>query len=129
MDWSSAKTMFIFTFLILNVFLLYQLIQLENENKNAFIQETSMEERMLADDIQVPELPEDPKKEYYVEATAKKFNRIDTENLSSQEITIISENILQSNLSTPFQLKDDWKQTDVDMFVFNHIYQGSQYTF
>ncbi|WAA12273.1 two-component system regulatory protein YycI [Fervidibacillus halotolerans] len=129
MDWSRAKTIFIFTFLILNVFLLFRLIQLETENKNAFIQETSMEERLLADDIEVPELPQEPKKEYYVEATAKTFHRNDMEDLSGQEITIVSENVLESNLSIPFQLNDDWKQTDVDLFVFNHIYQGNQYTF
>ena len=57
MDWSRAKTIFIITFLLLDIFLIQQLISQRNENTFDTIEETTIDERLEAQNIQVIDLP------------------------------------------------------------------------
>lgn len=128
MDWSRAKTIFIITFLILDIFLFIQLIHQKNRNTFDLLKETSIEEQLLADEIKVGSLPEEPKKESYVEADSKIFTKEDLSSLKDQSITIENGNLLKSVLSKPYPLKENWNSNDVNQFVQTHILNGANYT-
>ena len=46
MDWSRTKTIFIVTFLMLNIFLTWQLIETNNANKLTMIAEATTQETL-----------------------------------------------------------------------------------
>lgn len=129
MDWSRAKTIFIITFFILDIFLVFQLITQKNENKFDLIKETSIEERLKADEIIVPKLPEQPTKGKYVQADAKIFQEKELSHLNGQEITIVSGTTVQSKLKTPYPLKKNWQTKDVDEFVLSNVVYGDHYVY
>ncbi|MCU9613459.1 two-component system regulatory protein YycI [Caldibacillus lycopersici] len=129
MDWSRAKTIFIITFLILDIFLITQVVKQKDENTFDLMKETSIDEQLKADEITFPELPVDPTKENYVEANIKSFSNKELSSLPSQEITISNETYIQSVLSKPFVLKKDFTVKDVDQFVQTYIYNGNQYAY
>ncbi|WP_062351060.1 two-component system regulatory protein YycI [Bacillus kwashiorkori] len=128
MDWSRAKTIFIITFFILDIFLIYQLTNQKNDNTFDLIKETSIEEQLKADEIKVPKLPEKPTKETYIEADAKRFMKDDLF-FEGQEISIVNETFVQSLLKKPYKLKDEWEVKNVDSFVTENVFSGSQYRF
>ena len=68
MDWSKIKTIFILTFLILDVYLLYQFMKIRDANKYEFITEASFEDKLKADEIKYIELPKTTIKDQYVSA-------------------------------------------------------------
>ncbi|WML55420.1 hypothetical protein RCG17_13015 [Neobacillus sp. PS3-12] len=57
MDWSKIKTIFILTFLILDVYLFYQFIKIRDNNKYEFATEATFEDKLKADEIKYIELP------------------------------------------------------------------------
>ena len=73
MDWSRAKTIFIITFLLLDIFLIQQLISQRNENTFDTIEEITIDERLEAQNIQVNDLPTEPTSAPYLEAEVKQI--------------------------------------------------------
>ena len=129
MDWSKAKTIFIITFFVLDIFLVYHLINQRKENTFDLIQETSIEQQMEADGIKMPNLPTEPKKDFYVKAEAKKFKKDELSELPNQKVVYYNDGIFHSVLVEPYPLKADWKVADINQFVNIYTYEGSQYRF
>ncbi|REJ16845.1 MAG: transcriptional regulator [Caldibacillus debilis] len=129
MDWSRAKTIFIITFLILNIFLGVQLIMQKNQNKFDLIKETSIEERLKADEITFPELPQEPTEGTYVEAEEKMFREDELAFLRGQDIDLSGGTTVLSTLKDPYPLKKDWQEKDANEFVLNYVYKGDEYVF
>lgn len=85
MKWGQIKTIFIVSFLILNIFLLQQLLdKINRTNYETLAQHESLEERLAADEITIGELPERGKKETYVSAKRYSFTLNDLESLTEQ---------------------------------------------
>jgi len=129
MDWSKAKTIFIITFFILDLFLLYQIYIQKYENRYDLIKETSIEEQLAADNIKVKDLPDEPTKASYVEADSKQFKVEDFAKVVDQEVSISNNTQIFSVLDTPYPLGEDWKQEDVDRFVHTNVQYGTYYVF
>jgi len=129
MDWSRAKTIFIITFLILNIFLGVQLVMQKNQNKFDLIKETSIEERLKADEITFPELPQEPTEGTYVEAEEKMFREDELAFLRGQDIDLSGGTTVLSTLKDPYPLKKDWQEKDTNEFVLNYVYKGDEYVF
>lgn len=127
MDWSRAKTIFIISFLILDIFLAYQLIYQKNENTFETLPEASFDQQLKAENITVTKLPTEPKKSNYVEARTKQFDFDDTLT-TNQTISIASPGIT-SELLEPYTLKENWKVEDIDAFIKSYVYNGDQYQF
>lgn len=129
MDWSRAKTIFIITFLILDIFLAYQMIVQKNENAYDILKETSIDEKLAADEIQLNGLPEGPTKEFYVEANIKEFIEGTLDYLPNQKVTYINDTLIQSSITTPYPLIKDWDPKAIDEFIKVNVFQGSNYKF
>lgn len=127
-DWSRAKTIFIITFLILDIFLIYQLINQKSDNSFDLIKEATIDEQLAADEIKLPDLP-DYRKDTYVEAIIKQFKVDELDFLEDQEITYVNDNLIHGVLENPISVTDKIDLKLVDDFVKNNIYQGNTYKF
>ncbi|MED5050283.1 hypothetical protein P9850_00180 [Anoxybacillus rupiensis] len=66
MDWNKTKTIFIITFLILDLFLGYQFIQKRNSSQLDVLLEEIIEEQLAANGITYVDIPKEIKKASYV---------------------------------------------------------------
>lgn len=128
MDWSRAKTIFIITFLLLDIFLIQQLISQRNENTFDTIEETTIDERLEAQNIQVIDLPTEPTSAPYIEAEVKQIS-IDDVEMDNQKIVNFGSGI-KVDFEIPIPLEEEnWEVADIDEFVQSSVLEGEQYKY
>ncbi|WP_042354554.1 two-component system regulatory protein YycI [Bacillus rubiinfantis] len=130
MDWSKIKTIFIITFLILDVYLLFQFMKIRDANKYEVISQTSFEEKLKADEIKYGELPKTLMKAQYLSAKPRIFTEEDVAKLKGQR-AILEEpsTTLIVNLEKPLQLSSKLESADVTAFLKENILYGDHYQF
>ena len=130
MDWSKIKTIFIITFLILDVYLLFQFMKIRDANKYEVATEASFEEKLKADEITYNELPKTSIKGQYLSSTPKTFTKGDLAKLKGQTASLKDEdNTLQVTLDKPFQLGAKFEPADLSSFFKENILFGEHYQF
>ncbi|RTR25568.1 hypothetical protein EKG37_22815 [Robertmurraya yapensis] len=132
MDWSRIKTIFIVTFLILNIYLLNEFYK--TYDKLDFMSETSFENKLKTEEIEYKELPKNIKRDKYVSATPKKFakdelGKIADTTLTGQSITIKNETMIEAILDEPYPINQENVAEQLGPFLQNNIYKGDQYKF
>src|SRR5213079_61969 len=101
MDWSKIKTIFILTFLILDVYLFYQFMKIRDANKFEFITEATFEDKLKADEIKYIELPKAPVKDQYISAKPKIFTKEDIAKLKGQTAYLKDTTTIEATLEKP----------------------------
>jgi regulatory protein YycI of two-component signal transduction system YycFG len=130
MDWSRIKTIFILTFLVLDIYLLYEFLKIHDANKYEFITETSFEDKLSSEEITFVDLPKNGLKDAYVSAKPKVFKKDELLNkLKGQSFTITNDNVLDSVLSQPIKVSGDMKLAELNAFVKSKVIFGEQYKF
>lgn len=129
MDWSKIKTIFILTFLVLDVYLMYQYMVIRNSNKYEFVTEASFEDKLKADEIDYVALPKLPIKDQYVSAKPKSFNEEEVAKLKGQTITIVGGTMIHSLFDKSIQLTDKNEQTEIATLLKEFILNGEEYQF
>ncbi|MDP4084647.1 MAG: two-component system regulatory protein YycI [Bacillota bacterium] len=129
MDWSKIKTIFIVTFLTLDVYLLYQFMKIRDANKYEVITETSLEDKLKADDIKYVDLPKMPITDQYVSAKPKNFKKEELGKLKGQTVTINNGSTLDSIFIKPVQLPDKFDQGAMATFLKENILYGDHYQY
>jgi regulatory protein YycI of two-component signal transduction system YycFG len=129
MDWSKIKTIFILTFLILDVYLLYQFMKIRDANKYEFITEASFEDKLKADEIKYGELPKISIKGQYVSAKPKTFTNGDISKLKGQSVDLKDGNSLQAKLEKPVQIPSKFEPSDLSSFIKEDVLYGEHYQF
>jgi regulatory protein YycI of two-component signal transduction system YycFG len=131
MDWSKIKTIFILTFLILDVYLLFQFMKIRDANKYEVITEASFEEKLKADEIEYDiALPKDPIQAQYLSAKPKVFTKEDVKELEQQ--TVVLKGIgttLFSTLDKPLRLSSKFEPAELSAFLKDHVLFGDDYQF
>src|SRR5690625_2158269 len=102
MQWSQIKTLFILCFLVLNIYLLFQLY--EQQQKHALVDDTTestFEEQLEEDNMTVPNsvFASEAKTESFMTVEQKLFDEdeiVKTEGLVEQSISIIEKTLLAS---------------------------------
>lgn len=130
MDWSKIKTIFILTFLILDVYLLFQFMKIRDANKYEVITETSFEDKLKADEIKYVDLPKAPIKDQYLSAKPKVFNKGDLAKLKGQESTPKEPGTtIQVTLEKPLQLSSKFEPAELSTFLKENVLYGEHYQF
>ncbi|QCJ45011.1 hypothetical protein FAY30_25740 [Bacillus sp. S3] len=130
MDWSKIKTIFIITFLILDVYLLFQFMKMRDANKYEVITEASFEEKLKADEITYVELPKAPIKDQYLSAKPRTFTKSDLAKLKGQTAVIKDPGTtLQVTLDNPLQLNTKFEPADLSSLFKENILYGEHYQF
>ncbi|MFS8650594.1 MAG: two-component system regulatory protein YycI [Caldibacillus sp.] len=129
MDWSRAKTIFILSFLVLDIFLILQIIDQKSASTYDYLSDVPVEEQMAADQITLPELPQGPEEEFYIEANVRDFSMENLANPAKNGQLSQESHELQITLDSPYELGENWHISDVDRFVKNFIDSGSEYRY
>lgn len=130
MDWSKIKAIFIITFLILDVYLLYQFMKMRDANKYELITETSFEDKLKADEIKYVELPKTPIKDQYISAKPKMFTKEEVAKLKGQTALLKEQSTtIQMTIDKPLQLNSKFEPADLSSFFKENILYGDQYRF
>jgi regulatory protein YycI of two-component signal transduction system YycFG len=131
MDWSKIKTIFIFTFLILDVYLFLQFLTIRDANKYEVATEASLEEKLKADGIKYVDLPKDSIKAQYLSAEPKVFTKSDIAKLKGQYAALGGDpaTTLDVTLQSPFQLDTKFDPNSLTSFVKENVLYGDDYQF
>ncbi|WP_121610442.1 two-component system regulatory protein YycI [Mesobacillus foraminis] len=132
MDWSKIKTIFIISFLILDIYLAYQFINTRSEAKNyEFIKEVSLEEKLKNDDIDIEfSTPSDTiMKERYVSVRPKIFVKDELLSNQTQQLGLGDGAVLRGKLDKPIELNEKFKPEEFTAAVMNDVQSGEEYRF
>ncbi|MDP4162567.1 MAG: two-component system regulatory protein YycI [Bacillota bacterium] len=129
MDWSKIKTIFILTFLILDVYLFYQFLIIRDTNKYEYITEATVEEKLKADDIRYIEIPKAPLKSQYVSAKPKKFTKDDLGKLKGQRAYLKNGTIIHSVLIRALPVSLKFQDEEITSFLKSNLLYGDRYKF
>ena len=136
MDWSNAKTIFILTFLCLNLFLGYQLNQKQTASKLHLRAEATVQERLQEENITLrSEIKDEPLLGTYLSATIDQFSQTvnfsEVSNIARVEIInhVVSVELAESISFTgeENQLAEFAKSYAVDHIQFGKEYRYSHY--
>lgn len=131
MDWSRAKNIFIITFLLLNLFLGYQLMEKRKDSNYNYISRATLQENLEQMNIEVhlDEMDEvifaSP-----ISGSFYYFNeKLLEERLKNQNFELLTETTLHSKLETPYKLVTVNLPVVVESFVQQNVFRGDEYTF
>lgn len=135
MQWGQIKTLFILCFLVLNIYLLYLVIDKQKEADIGVIEreDATIEERLESEDISydnLPKLEEDKEPFLYVEQ--KKFSKNDKKalgKLSNQESVVLDDNYIISAFEDPIKIPDDATGETVSSLFESEIIYADNYRF
>ncbi|WP_088072046.1 two-component system regulatory protein YycI [Gottfriedia luciferensis] len=129
MDWSRIKTIFILTFLVLDLFLAIQFYQKRSSDQFDMMAESSIEEQLKENDITYVTLPKNSLKESYIAGNSKDFSKKTIPNKKGQTIEIYKD-VLQSTLKKNVPIPDTNNKTFfLENFVKEYVWNGSNYRF
>ncbi|PYZ91768.1 hypothetical protein CR194_19290 [Salipaludibacillus keqinensis] len=131
MDWSKTKTIFILTFLCLNIFLGYQLYEKHNRGNLNFLTEASLQMRLDDNRIEIEiEDAEETIDGAPITGTVRPFQEeFFINSLERQTPSVIDETILYSELDSPSPLVSANLRASVEAFLQQYVYHGDEYEF
>lgn len=140
MDWSRTKTIFIVTFLLLNSFLVYQLMEKRAGSQLNVRAEATIEERMSEMNITVTEdLPEDMEEISHIVGQVVDIEEevsgiVGEENVEENEENDLVEVSLEEPYDTPEgpynneATREAFNESVIN-FVENNVYEGEEYVY
>ncbi|MBY0097544.1 two-component system regulatory protein YycI [Mesobacillus maritimus] len=131
MDWSRIKTIFIISFLLLDIYLIFQFMNTRSEAKLEFIEEASFEERLKNNDIIYNEPSQELKKERYISVKPKIFTKKD---LAANQILKSSpdeegSSTIIGQLDKPIKITDKFNPEEFATAVNAYVQYGEKYRF
>ena len=134
MDWSKIKNIFIISFLILDLYLIYEFVKVIDSNEVDVKTEieSSIETRLKAEGIEYGPLPDTYVEDFTLKATNPKIFTIeDTQKsiLSNQMVTINRNTELVSILKEPLPITEKFGPTELNKFIKENVLYGDQYRF
>lgn len=128
LDWSRIKTIFIITFLVLDIFLAIQFYQKRSNYQLDVIAESSIEDQLKANDITYVSLPKDSLKESYIAGNSKIFTDKIASDLVDQKVEIYNE-VLQSHMKKPIPIPKSNRNFFLEKFVKDYVWNGNSYRY
>ncbi|MEH7510143.1 two-component system regulatory protein YycI, partial [Priestia megaterium] len=127
MDWNRTKTIFIFTFLILNIYLGYQIFKTHQEDQYSLFVESSVEEQLTSEGIEYKHLPVDVKEASSLNAKSKLFKDEDLKKLKEQKAALLEEKTIRSVLDKPFSVPEKNTKAKLSQFLKRYVLSGEDY--
>jgi len=127
LDWNRIKTIFIVTFFILDLFLIFQFVQKKDSNQLDYMTETNIEDQMKADKITFEDLPKESPKDTYIMAKNRAFSDEDIHPLKNQTVSLQEPNTLVSKLKEPFWNAKATTGDNYSEFLRSYVVDGQKY--
>lgn len=126
MDWNRTKSIFIFVFLILNIFLYYFYLNRYNEAQSVEIPgEKTIEARLKEDNITYGSLPNSNEFVVYITGKVHQF-KLSEFTKSNQQVNIIKETLAHVDFINPVKLRNN-DETSITEFVHANVIDGDSY--
>jgi len=132
MDWSKIKTIFILTFLVLNIYLVFEFYKVKNSTQYILNTETTFEKKLKNEEITYVDFPKNITKDKYLVGVPKQFyveelnqDTIDKEN---PNYNITNGTTLEVALKEPIALADTSIDA-IDAFLQTNILHGDEYKY
>ncbi len=135
MDWSKIKTIFILTFLVLDIYLMYEFFKLKDASQYELMAQASLEKNLKSDEIELAvDFPKTNPKDRYLSAKPMVFDMDEIEEakktkLKGQDITITDGTILNSVLDESYKISEKFDPSELNTFIKNKVLYGDQYRF
>ena len=129
LDWSRTKTIFIWVFLVLNLFLYTQYLESYKEGEKIEVLGETMEieARLKGDNITYIALPNNKESAAYYSGQIKNFSPSEVPYFPNQSAKIENNNKLIVTMDKPVKLqKSDTRDSYTD-FVHKNVYEGDSY--
>ncbi|MDV2581563.1 two-component system regulatory protein YycI [Alkalibacillus haloalkaliphilus] len=127
MQWGQIKTLFIISFLILNLFLAQQFLEKIGDTNLEMLAQTSFEDQLVADEIEVGDLPERGEREVYISAERYEFEEEEfadiADSVNNQTMILVNEDTILSEFDEPFEFNGNHDE------LLEQIHRGSEYEF
>lgn len=130
MDWNKTKSIFIFVFLILNIFLYSQYLGSRNEEKKLEVIEesTKIEAQLKEENITYIALPNNIDSASYLTGKVKSFIKADVPALGSPNVVIENDTKAYVTYAMPVKLQVGKGLERFTSFMQNYVYNGASYT-
>ncbi|QFT91175.1 Two-component system YycFG regulatory protein [Bacillus sp. THAF10] len=131
MDWRKTKTIFIITFLILNIFLGARIIEKRDRSHLELLAESSLEEQFQIDEITYAELPKTPSKQSYISGNSYIFSDEDVATLQDKGQTVerVEETKLLASLEEPLKLPESNTNQRLNTIFQDQVLFAEDYSF
>lgn len=122
MQWSQIKTLFILSFLILNVYLLIQFLdKLEEENYGILeYDNSSIEQKLAEENIVINSLPSGQEKEPFISVRQRVFTKEDLKKFDvhkNQKLAMINNNFIISLFDKPIPIPHEDEMNVIEGFI------------
>ncbi|MBQ0138054.1 MAG: two-component system regulatory protein YycI [Kurthia sp.] len=130
MDWNRTKTIFIWVFLILNVFLYTQYLESYNEGEKIEVlgEKTKIESQLKEDNITYIALPNNNDTASYYSGQIKNFQPSEVPYFANQKATIENDSKLVVTMDKPVKLQENGSRDQYTEFVYSYVNKGDSYT-
>jgi regulatory protein YycI of two-component signal transduction system YycFG len=129
MDWSRTKSIFIWVFLILNIFLYSQYLNTYNEGQTIEVlgETTKIESLLKKDNITYIALPNNIETASYYSGQIKNFLPSELPYFTNQNYHIEDDSKLIVTMEKPVKLQDTANRDAYTDFVNSYVHEGSSY--
>ena len=128
MDWSKSKSIFIVVFLILNIFLYTQYVDVYTESQKVEVLSEKTTEAMLKDDnISYITLQDTVEKVSYLSGKMRNFEENELPLNNFTDIKVVEDYIVNATFKEPIPLKDSINATGLQEFANTYVYEGNKY--
>ncbi|MFC4024213.1 two-component system regulatory protein YycI [Oceanobacillus longus] len=136
MQWGHIKTLFILSFLVLNIYLLTQFIDKQRDSADigflADEESGSYEEQFESENIKIPELNQDVTEANYINVSEKTFTDEEMDelnNLDGLEATLVEDNFILSQFQKPITLPANPTNSNITNLVAPYLLYPDQFTY
>ncbi|MFC7319861.1 two-component system regulatory protein YycI [Halobacillus campisalis] len=131
MQWGQIKTLFILSFLILDLFLLQQFLTKQEEAQVGTLQDSMFDESPAENNVEISgDVPEEAPEVSFLIASLSDFTENQLEairDLTDQNAQVFNENLLVSTLAEPVAIEDD--EEVISEVVREYVPFISQYSY
>ncbi len=128
MDWSKSKSIFIVVFLILNIFLYTQYVNVYTQGQKVeVLGEKTTEAQLKDDNITYITLPDTVDNVSYLSGKMRNFKENEVPPNNLVDIQIFDEYILRATFKNPISLKASSSTIDFKEFPAVHVHEGDKY--
>jgi regulatory protein YycI of two-component signal transduction system YycFG len=130
-DWNRTKTIFIWVFLILDIFLYTQYLESYNEGDNIEVLgegKTKIESQLKEDNITYSALPNNHETAFYYSGQIKNFEPSKVPYFANQQATIENKSKLFVKMVKPVKLQESASRDKYTEFLYGYVHDGTSYT-
>ncbi|MCF3943982.1 two-component system regulatory protein YycI [Oceanobacillus alkalisoli] len=131
MQWGNIKTLFILSFLILNIYLVSAFIDRQQDVGFLDNQELPIEDQLASEQITNDADPVDVTEAAYISVIQRELSDEDLEELDEleeQTTEVFNNNMIISEWNSPIQLSKDMTNEGLETAILPHVLYGNEYT-